>query len=332
MGYGGSNRMFDNTRRGCDCKEVPVKKGTLHGMFSQINSFVNGKEDREIETRRECICDSKDKGVFMRKFEWTSYLVNHAESAGIGKDDLVMFVDGFDVVAQNPIEGVKAAYETLLGGKRGIVFSGEKNCFPFDAWDKGGWGWFHGKDVCVHQRVGGRGPQIVDGKFLCALMTCDAPTKGPYKWLNSGGYVGDVTSLKAFFEASNILSKYYNINDDQAIAQLVQLTFPSLNIVTDSSAEIWFAFQNFKDGDVDRIEEKPSKKCREDYLEHGIEAPVNKLTGTKPMFLHFNGNGKPFQGSCSTNILKYYRNKEHYFIDFDRGAKIQLKDICVDWR
>ena len=305
MGFDKSDTMFDGTRsvkEQCVCTPLEQPTPSSSNFLDKMISPFTGKKPAE----QNCTCTEVPISAIMKKYRWMTYMVEHHDGLGISENDLVMFVDGFDLVAQNPIEPAKEIFKKVMKGRRGVLFSGEKNCFPFDVQKKrgGGWGWMHGRRICVQQRVS-KDPEMIDGNQLCRVMSCKAPTKGPYQWINSGAYMGDVLSLQSFFKAAKRLEIDYDMHDDQAIAQLVQVTFPRINVVTDTHSQVWFSLQNFDKGDVPRIDEK-REVCLPNYLIDG-KPPVNQLTETSAILMHFNGNGKSFQGSCTNTVFNAFK-------------------------
>lgn len=277
-------------------------------------------------------CNCSGNFGFQKKFWWMQYVLEQRVKAGIADDDLIMFLDGWDSVAQSSLSDVVQRYVQVMGGRRGVLFQGEKNCFPFDAFKPRGGGWqvFWGTKVCVQRSVA-KAPEQVDGRELCDLMSGMAPTAGPYRWINSGGYLADPVSLVAFFRANRKTEELVKTDGDQTYAQLVQMLYPRIQIRVDSSASIWFAFQNFDAGDVPRVN-RTTEACDPDYLMNGT-APRNALTGTSPMLLHFNGNGKPYQGSCSRAIVQRVAKKEHFLFDYDRQKRVPLGAMCGgEWK
>jgi hypothetical protein len=157
-------------------------------------------------------------------------------------------------------------------------------------------------------------PRLIKGKDMCALMT--NLTRGPYRWLNSGGYMGDALSVRAMLEGTRAVEARYNGagGGDQTFAQLTQVSFPRINIRVDANASIWFALQNYDEGNVPGI--RVGSGCDLNYT-----GAVNRLTGIHSIFMHFNGNGKPFQGSCTAAALRAAAGQGSvYFLDNDRGV------------
>jgi hypothetical protein len=110
---------------------------------------------------------SKYKEVVMQKFEQMQRAV---EGAGVNEEDVVCFMDGFDMVAQHlPPKELLKRYLNITKGKRGIVFSGEKNCFPFDDYKESGGGWrmMWDRALCVQPEDKA---YYVTGKEMCQLM------------------------------------------------------------------------------------------------------------------------------------------------------------------
>jgi hypothetical protein len=74
------------------------------------------------------------------------------------------------MVAQHlPPKELLKRYLNITKGKRGIVFSGEKNCFPFDDYKASGGGWrmMWDRMLCVQPEDTA---YYVTGKEMCQLM------------------------------------------------------------------------------------------------------------------------------------------------------------------
>ena len=112
------------------------------------------------------------------------------------QDDLVLFVDGYDVLFTDNIDVIKERFE---GFKCDILFAAEKSCWPEPT----------------------KAPEFP--------MT---PT--PYKYLNSGVYMGNVTSLRHFF--SEVVA---NDQDDQLWIQKRYLGANGLKIKLDHEGYIF---------------------------------------------------------------------------------------------
>lgn len=252
---------------------------------------------------------------YMKKLHWMMHLTQHAH-----EDDVLLFLDAFDSIAQQDLESVLPRFTQLLGGRRGVLFQGERNCFPFDQVKSrgGGWAVMANDDICVDPPAPRAGPFIIKGKDMCALMSNmsatasgrSAPAGGA--WLNSGGYMGDVLSLRAMLAGCAAMQQRYPnaAGGDQTYAQLALVTFPAINMHVDSDARIWFALQNYESGQVPGI---GATECDANYT----PAPSHSL------FMHFNGNGKGFQASCTKAILRTKTTTTPVsFLDYDRSTRI----------
>jgi hypothetical protein len=84
---------------------------------------------------------------YMKKLLWMRHVAQEAHV-----DDILLFLDAFDSVAQHNVSLVIPRYTEAMRGRRGVLFQGEANCFPFDISRPrgGGWSILHNDDICVH--------------------------------------------------------------------------------------------------------------------------------------------------------------------------------------
>jgi hypothetical protein len=257
---------------------------------------------------------------YMKKLHWMRHLTQHTH-----EEDVLLFLDAFDSVAQQDLESLLPRFTQLLGGRRGVLFQGERNCFPFDQVRSrgGGWAVMANDDICVDPPAPRAGPYVIKGRDMCALMSNMSATATPTSakgaggggsglWLNSGGYMGDVLSLRAMLAGCRAMQQRYPkaAGGDQTYAQLALVTFPAINMRVDSDSRIWFALQNYEAGQVPGI---GATECDANYT----PAPSHSL------FMHFNGNGKGFQASCTKAILRTRASSTPVsFMDYDRSTRI----------
>lgn len=253
---------------------------------------------------------------YMKKLLWMRHVVHHHAN----DNDVFLFLDAFDSVAQHDVSLALPRFTEIMQGKRGVLFQGERNCFPFDEFRShgGGWAIMHDQNICVDTGT----PRVIQGKDMCSLMSNMSTSSGPYRWLNSGGYMGDALSLRAMLAGTALMEQRYKGagGGDQTFAQLTLVSFPRINMRVDVNAAIWFALQNYENGDVPGIHVHGG--CDANYT-----GAVNTLTGIQSIFMHFNGNGKPFQGSCTKAVALLRRatalgHEPIVFLDHDRRKRV----------
>jgi hypothetical protein len=295
-----------------------------------LNVLGFRKSQRHFDGTR---ANASHTSSYMKKLHWMRHLTQHTD-----EDDVILFLDAFDSIAQQALDLLLPRFTRLLGGCRGVLFQGERNCFPFDQVRSrgGGWAVMANDDICVdpagpyiikgtdpHSALApSEGPYIIKGRDMCALMSNMSVTTttsgrgapaggGGGVWLNSGGYMGDVLSLRAMLAGCRAMRQRYPnaAGGDQTYAQLALVAFPAINMHVDSESRIWFALQNYEAGQVPGI---GATGCDANYTPD----PSHSL------FMHFNGNGKGFQASCTKVILRTKTTTPVSFMDYDRNTRI----------
>lgn len=155
---------------------------------------------------------------------------------GLNDDDLIVFVDGYDVVFTGPIEFVLERYKNF---KSKVVFAGERSCWP----DEG-------------------------------LASSYPQTDSPYRYLNSGTFIGTVSELR------KITEEPISDTDDDQLYYSHKLLSGQYDMELDHRCVIF----------------QPTEGCWDDvdYMippEHSEGNLINKLFNTTPCIVH--GNGSP---------------------------------------
>lgn len=166
----------------------------------------------------------------------------HQQVDLLAPDEVVLFVDGFDVVVEaHSLPELRAAFDTaerkacLAAGDRAldgpVIFSGEMNCWPFPHGDAG---WplaavsgdyrpdyiydfgnnfrLRGDEVCDHWlHTAGIEPRSADASDM----------RLPFP--NSGAFIGRARSVARFLRKAAEALKLYGDFDDQALAFVVAL-------------------------------------------------------------------------------------------------------------
>lgn len=117
--------------------------------------------------------------------------------------DVLMFVDGYDVLIDGSAADILGRFDSLLHGAPKVLFSAESVCWP-------------------DRKVASRYPL----------------TNSPYKYLNGGGYMATVTVLRAALDAHfDFKSKEFETCDDQR--EWTRAFLNSEDIVLDTSNTIF---------------------------------------------------------------------------------------------
>ena len=147
------------------------------------------------------------------------------------ESDYVLFTDAHDIRIIGSHEEIMARY-FQFGSK--IVFAAEKNCWPQKA------------------------------------LESQYRTRGPYKYLNSGGFIGEVGALKMFIDEN--FQSVSGVTDDQVFYTNLYLKFQTdrARVQLDTRCTI-FQCLHLAMEDIDQ------------------ESLKNMVTGTRPLVWHSNG-------------------------------------------
>jgi hypothetical protein len=178
-----------------------------------------------------------------------AYLDN--DRRGITDDDLLLFVDAYDVLllpAATNLRARWAAFESEAPGR--IVFNAELNCAP-------------------------------DPSLMLVYPAPDL--KKPFPFLNSGIYLGRVQDVKKMIIDVRADITHHHISfgadpyrfDDQRWFHRFSLASPD-RVHVDMTASFFHTLHNIN---VENFDLGPEKTL------------VSKMSGTAPMALHGNGNG-----------------------------------------
>jgi hypothetical protein len=141
--------------------------------------------------------------------------------------------------------------------------------------------------------------------------------------------MGDKASLIRFFQAFLTLGKSFPLEGlgDQTFAQLAQVKYPALNIQVDSTASIWFSFQNYQSGDL-KGDVVQGTECTASYFQNELPPQISAHSHI-PIFVHFNGNGHVLQPSCTRRILTALNvQSDAYLVNHDTQQQILLSSIA----
>ncbi len=256
---------------------------------------------------------------FTKKFLWMQYAVH---SPPLDISDLILFVDGFDTIVQCNISDLPNVFYKLTNNSPGIVFSGENNCWPFNR-NNGA------KNVSYMIRMSATDePMFIKKENMCTFLKDRQKNAGPYRYLNSGAYVGDVASIRRFFQLANTLVKN-NFTDDQLISQLIFAQNPNINIIIDTKAEIFLSFHGIKRGDINEVD-TIMHKCRPGYFDSMKNPSKNNLINKTAFIVHFNGPSKKFAPSCMNEIQRTIVSKTNFsFFDVDRNVTVSAANACM---
>jgi len=239
------------------------------------------------------------------------------QASTIPDDQLVVFVDSWDVIAARPYayREVEAVFDRLTdGNSNGLVFNGECNCWP-------------GRDICETMR--GRGTQagIANGHF-------------PY--LNSGAFVARKATMTRFLESllAYVASEQGKwevgeYNDQAAFQSICYSDNPAvvahrkdLVCAVDADSSFFMAVFPTVGGlslarpclkglsKLANLTTGPSRwsnlidpsvlvPCRSDQVT-GRSCIKSKFSDGQPALVHFNGGGSDADGDGSGEIIEAF--------------------------
>jgi hypothetical protein len=204
---------------------------------------------------------------------------------------IVLFIDSFDVLVSASLDEIAVKFRSFGAP---IVFSAEKGCWPFH-----------------DGRPGGE-----------AVARGYPPSPTPWRYLNSGGYIGCAGALRALLHEMSMLPEATNPwCIDQELASLIYLRGQP-KIALDHRCEIFMNVHlSWKD-----LTFVPG------VIGRGSAAGrwQNRVTGTFPSILHFNGGAK-HEMSRFERRLGYATQAVDGSLLAQRERKILLED-CLSVR
>lgn len=204
----------------------------------------------------------------------------------IPKDDIIMFTDAFDVMFTNTPSHILEEYNKMNSN---LIFAGECGCWPHVIMD-------HGK--------------------ACFEGYPQAPT--PYRYLNSGTWIGKAESAKEMLQAviKEAGNDFANANDQKLVADMfIEKRF---NIKLDYYANLFQSMHMTFD--------RPLPYCHpyEDIEVVQDGRFYNKRTKTYPSVFHFNGGGKTHHLDMESKLW-YKRNSKYNTKD----EKMKLAETLI---
>lgn len=180
----------------------------------------------------------------------------------IDSDEIILFTDGYDAIFMTNEEEIMSKFKSF--GKN-LIFSTETNCWP-------------------DQYIAAQFPQI---------------GTGPYKYLNSGGFIGKSGLIKELLDKNYISSEKYE-RSNQHIWSLIFLKNQDI-IDLDTKCEIFCTFS--PEVGAAHLPVPPDNNNYYDYYlfmrkwfqDHFLiekSRIFNKITETWPCQVHFNGDSK----------------------------------------
>ncbi|CAJ1426029.1 unnamed protein product [Effrenium voratum] len=240
----------------------------------------------------------------------------------IAEDDIVIFSDGHDVLLQQPLLEILAAYSRWPGSP--YLISGERNCWPWPHSDPSHGSWDLTDKAAMNQSwIINRWIRFTAHDF-CRMIRAD----GPYPFPNIGLSMGPVKRVIEVLKRNNKIVLEEDVNDQGAMWLVILRHAVELNIQIDQHAEVFLNMLEYKKGELER------EPCDKHWFRGPRAAgpPRNLLTNTTPGLLHFNGPSHEdgVWPSCYHTINGQFRQtgKGHAFYDVDHDILVATDHIC----
>lgn len=258
------------------------------------------------------------------KFLMLQEVLEYEVSKGrIASDDLVIFADGHDVLLQQPLADIVAAYSRWPGSP--YLISGERNCWPWPHTDPSHGAW----DLTDRASFGNvswtinRWIKFAPQDF-CRMIRAD----GPYPFPNIGLSMGPVSRVIEVLRRNNKIVLEEDVNDQGAMWLVIMRHALELNIQIDQHAEVFMNMLQYRAGELER------EPCGDGWF-RGPGArgtPKNLLTNTTPGLLHFNGpsHEDDVWPTCFHRMNAQFRKVGvgHAFFDVDHNMMVATDYIC----
>lgn len=227
--------------------------------------------------------------VLFKRLWWMRAL-----AAKLPPDDLLLYIDGHDVLFQGNIASVLHGYERLVSsepkGLEGgpVIFMGLPDCR----------GRFAGRRAALRYPLGKvgadrSGPRTVLGAQACSQWR-KVQRKGLMPFVDTGGYIGRASSVLAVLDEAIAIARTGIDLICMTLLHIVGLDRPDL-VKVDTEANIFYAvrplFPNEVEGNFTPHFARPL--CGPNHFDAlSGEPPAHVITGTTPAIVHFVGHAK----------------------------------------
>lgn len=221
--------------------------------------------------KASCNKNQIDLITIVHKGSWNSHRAKdfHLRNAieGFPEDEVILFSDGYDVIVTGGEQEIMERYQRIVPD-RSVVVSAERTCYPDSTLES----------------------QYPSGNT-------------PYRFLNSGGIIGRVSDLLIALSCieqirSSLLYDEFEYSNQYLWTKLF-LEGMSPKIVLDTECELFQTFPTtmqtvdqflFHSNEIEKkaIATREMDIILEDF-DFGELTIFNRLTGTYPLHLHFNG-------------------------------------------
>jgi len=262
------------------------------------------------------------------KFLMLQDVVEYEMSVGrVAADDLMIFVDGHDVLLQRPLSDIVRAYDRWPDSP--YLISGEKNCWPWPHTDPSHGHWDPGMAVPANLTWPvGRWLRLAASDF-CRVVE----RRGPYPYPNIGASMGPVSRVLEVLRRNNRIVLEEDVNDQGAMWLVILRHADELRIEIDQRSEVFLSMLQYEPGELSR------EPCVDGWFERiagrpGLPPvpPRNLLTNTTPALVHFNGPSHEdgVWPSCYQVFSHEFSTtgRRHAFFDIDHNMLVGTDNLC----
>lgn len=292
----------------------------------------------------------------LKKVWFLGGLLSRDAPLGMRLQDLLLFVDGYDVLLQRQLALLPAAYEALRahhGMPADTTFvMGEHNCWPWpQPWRDGkprargvSMDYMRNATFAARSDVPPHSLQQLPATRVCEEMHRRA-RPGTWFFPNAGVFLSSLTGARTLLAQLRGLVERGHF-EDQAMVGLAMLQEPNGRIRVDSNATL-FSSQYAYNG---KLWARPA--CFADYFDAAGEPPaqvreqpdceLNKpstcasspsaragarevLSTPGPFAMHFNGPaGRYRRGWCTAELMHHAASRGQYLVDVDRDEHANM--------
>ena len=343
----------------------------LHALASSVAHFNGGaplyvlglsgrRSPRASEAGRWSIerksISGTDPGK-LKKLWFLGALLERASPLGMREDDLLLFVDAFDVLVQRRLDALPEAFSAFVRASsreagatadeaaldpEAVAVLCEHNCWPWPQPELEGsaagtrrprgvsMGYMRNAtfDVLAASELASTlerrrlRRRLVRSEGMCAALRARAR---PGTWLhpNSGVYLSTLRGTRALLERLRQLVMLGHF-EDQGMMGLALMQHPRGSIRIDSNASLFSSQYGYNAGWWAR------PACFDDYFDGDGEPPPQLASGAAPFVMHFNGPaGRHRLGWCVAAFLNHCGRRRQYYIDVDGGgSRVELPHYC----
>jgi glycosyltransferase involved in cell wall biosynthesis len=276
-------------------------------LYTVTYASHGGRDDRFCRAVESSIRNEYDLVILGWNIPWRGLSQKleaaHSFASSLRSDDIILFTDAFDVLFTGSKENI---LQNFLQMNTKILFSAECGCWPHVMEDR---------DACFHKYP---------------------PSPTPYRYLNSGTYIGYATNVVTMLQ--DVIKKagnnFQNANDQKLVADMY--------IAKQHGITLDFHNKIFQS--MHMTLEKPLPYCNpsQDIIFDHQKRYYNKLTQSYPSVFHFNGGGKAFHLKMENQA--WYKTKEHnsesklidlgnheLIVPSQSEQKLKFKQLCGNY-